>query len=181
MRLLTAKIGRLEIGNGGIAEFTQADVGHALGLIKHPKAILIGRVKYAVQKELYDQLEYALWDSAVVLAILNKWKIPKDLHGTQFLRRMAKMALSECLEPQHCTQCQGRGELITENLKIQCESCEGLGHKPKSDRQRADRMNMAKSTWADTWSEPYRLVQIELDKWEDIFRRALHYRLKRIA
>lgn len=178
MRLLTAKIGSLELGNGGIPEYTQSDIGHALGLIKHPRAILVGRVKYADQKELYPELEYVLWDSAVVLAIANCWKVPDHLHGTQFLRRMAKMALAECLDPQHCAQCQGRGELIAENLKIQCQSCDGMGHKPKSDRQRAVRMNIARSTWSDTWSEPYRLVQIELDKWEDIFRRALHVRLK---
>lgn len=51
-------------------------------------------------------------------------------------------ALSEFMGPQ-CSACNGARELVTEQLRVECESCGGSGLKRYSDWERASRMKMS--------------------------------------
>jgi hypothetical protein len=63
--------------------------------------------------------------------------------------------LDELAEPSHCVTCEGRGEVMLGALATQCGSCEGTGTIGASDRERAERIDRALSTYQAGWRKPY--------------------------
>lgn len=51
--------------------------------------------------------------------------------------RMFDAIIKEIRSPRLCWECNGRGERVTNQLKRQCEACEGTGKRPQSKKARA--------------------------------------------
>jgi len=80
---------------GGVSGF---DIADASGLCRNmPRHwYLAGRLKWAQDWTVANELEYALWMRTTKLAVAEKWKIKK---GALQLRKLAGLAIAETADP----------------------------------------------------------------------------------
>ncbi len=168
--------GRLEGVPTGRPEITSQDIAHALGMIKHVGACLMGRVMYADQKAYWPALEACLETDVLEAISREGWRVsPADAAG------VCRAAVAEFLDPQNCKACAGQmtsPDPRNPALVVVCKVCEGSGKGVWSDRRRAKMAGITRHGW-NAWVAlyPERVLPI-LDKYHDIFWSGLKRRLQ---
>lgn len=75
------------------------------------------------------------------------------------IHRCAVCVLTEFREDKRCGYCGGNGvmpHIVDERRKeIRCAACYGTGLTHRSDRARADALDVTRTRWASTWRAPY--------------------------
>src|SRR5713226_8019910 len=160
---ITAQTKSFQLTAKDFIRLTPEDVAHAMGKIHKRKelkhASLVLRVKYADQKELMRDLEIALWLAVVDMSNRNHWKYPKNRIGKEFYRKMARLAISENVNPQICPKCKGTNiRKLRGGKTTDCGPCDGTGHKFNSERERARFLGLSHMVFIYTWSERYKKV-----------------------
>lgn len=92
----THKIANLfGVGGGGVPEL---DPATAAGLCQGMRRewYLAGRLKWALDWSVANELEYLLWIDGTDIAKSGRWKIPK---GREYVRKMAGLAIAELADP----------------------------------------------------------------------------------
>ena len=93
--LQSQRIGDHDNIPGGITEVDQS-VASALCSGMRRECYLAGRLKWAGDWSVANELEYKLWIYAVDICNREKWRVQK---GREMLRKMAGLAISEMAEP----------------------------------------------------------------------------------
>lgn len=155
----------VEIGHahGGIAKLTGIDVAGAMGMadISQGEQQLM-LAMYCGDLEALRQLEYSIYLKAVDIAIAKGWKV---VRGKEYLRGVCQLAICEIVGHNRCRKCNGTK--FNKDHKS-CRRCEGSGmEKPVSGNQKADYIDMPRTTWHPVWDGRYVVVLGELQRWHD--------------
>lgn len=172
LALLTAKVQRYVVSDGGIPEVTQEDMSHAMGYIRDKRAALLIGVKYCGRSEDVWELDFALWQSAILR--FPEWQRDKEyIKGREFIRHLCQMALNEHMEEHTCHTCKGTSAKLKEDLKHAfhkdfefCSTCNDSGKVRPSEKDRARIVGVNFKLWERHWSEKYRQIQAILNDWE---------------
>ena len=175
---VTARAVPLEPSISSFGRLTTNDILHALGLIAHPGAVLLVRVKYCQQSELLSDLDLRFWQATVNKALEHNWPYPRKMEGKEFFRNMGRLALSENIQPGICLECGGTGKAILNDLLADCPPCRGSGRSSHPEASRARMLDMPYMTWKNTWAERYRHIQGIADHWESVGLGGLQKRLQ---
>jgi len=174
LSIMTARVATLEKMPTGIPTITQQDVLGAMGMINHPCASLLLRVKYAHQFDFMDDLEHC-----IMIYIEKLWR---DNHWPRYRGSMLKLCeflLWEHIWPRRCVSCGGIGEKTVETGKVyQCGSCKGTGVRKIHDKDRASVLEIPYTTFRRKWSPIYQELLASMDRIEAIGRGALRKRLE---
>lgn len=102
------------------------------------------------------------------LAVRHKWPPPKPGN----LTRLVVTAMREKVSRRPCTTCAASGWVWYPAIKRDkpCTVCQGRGYFPWSQRERADAMGIALSTYQEVWQDRYLAVLDHID-WRE--RRSL--------
>lgn len=175
LALLTARVQRFHLAPGGIPNLTAEDMAHALGLLRQEEVRLYARIKYCGQVEYADKLAGRIRVYVMTRKLDSGWRIRRP----DFLLDMAYLLIAESVDPGVCPTCIGRAEVRPETGPvIICPDCNGSGKRPWHDTDRARAMDLAKSSWCETWSDRYKEAKEEtVDKWDAICGPALRKRL----
>lgn len=165
---VTARAVPLEQSASAFGRYTQEDVLHALGLIAHPTASILIRVKYCHQTELLPDLDLYFWQATVNKALEQGWSYPRKMEGKEFFRNIGRLALSENINPNICLECGGTGKAILNDLLSDCLPCRGSGRSSHPEAARARLIGMPYMSWKNTWADRYRHIQGIADAWESI-------------
>lgn len=179
---------KFDIGSGGIPELTPQDI--AAGLAYVPAGLgrevliavgwpdgadmrrLIGMACDLAHAEIQRQHE-AITRAGIDYAI-SKWnrrRVPAKPETAKQWPRTAYDRLPDiivaCVEeiakPNHCTSCNGRGEILRADLKVMCPHCGGSGIVPVSDRKRAAAMGLSHQTYSERgWDRVYNWMLSEM-------------------
>lgn len=84
-----------------------------------------------------------------------------------------RAVLEELARPNLCPDCGGAGEMMLEALRVVCETCEGRGLLPVSDRARAARIGRDEAAYRRTWRPMYEWLLRLLSDAETKARREL--------
>lgn len=174
---VTAKAAPLERSISSFDRLSPEDILHSLGLIQHPGAVLLLRVKFCQQTEYLQDLDIRFWMAIGDLAQREKWPYPIKLKGRQFYRNCGRMALSEHISPHICLACAGNSGMILNNKWISCPECSGTGRKRPSESRRARFVGMPFETWRRGWNDRYKRILEIADIWEGIGIGAMKKRL----
>lgn len=172
LRLLSAQASQYELSEHSWEALQPADIAHALGLIKHKPAAVLGRIMFADQTSLMAPLTFALAD-----------RTAKRLHLTRNPARLALVcynAIQYFIDPKLCSSCHGAESIQLENTigLIKCQTCEGTRMaKPLSQRQLAEFCDIPWSSWQEHWGEVYDEAEYGLHHYLDIVIGALAKRL----
>ena len=150
------------MGVGGKAELTKAELAAVLCKI-HPDAQALAFWRYVGDESVMPKLQYQAWLQTVDVFNRQGWKGYKDKHGP-LTRKFGLMALYETLHRKPCTGCGGSRYEPTGEW---CSTCDGSGYSrdPVNDRQRAEAVGMAYTTWVSTWRGRYQLVRQRIGHW----------------
>jgi hypothetical protein len=66
-----------------------------------------------------------------------------------------RAVLEELARPNLCADCGGAGEVMDDALRVRCETCDGRGVLPVSDRARAARIERDEAAYRRTWRPMY--------------------------
>lgn len=102
------------------------------------------RLKYSNDPKVYKS-------AVLLLAKRMGWK------NSDMLQRICELAIREWLLGM-CIECKGAREVIVGDLRITCPSCEGIGVKRYSDRERERFVGLEARSW-DRWVKKYEAVQ----------------------
>ena len=181
LSMATAKAMPLERFISGYGRITQYDVIHALSSVKHSGAILFLRVKFCGQYEFIEELDHIFWKSVIDLANEEKWSYPRKRIGSEFLRNMGILALSESISTNICLECAGTGMEVSQEGKIVAHGpCRGSGRSIHSDRSRARLMGISWSTWNTSLDDRYRQILQICDLWQEIGLSGMAKRLRNV-
>lgn len=155
---LTARAAPLDaISRGGSTPSTgQATAAALSGLSEH--AMALAMVRYVGDVSPMPQLAYAAWLRAVDVANRDGWRPPR---GSEIVRKMAKAAIFEAIEPHRCGACNGTGYLSARA----CHRCGGTGNEPIRDATLAQALGVDKSNYSRTWKPRYQAVKSEVGNW----------------
>jgi len=144
--LITARASKLERGNGGLPEITEADICYALALLRANGAALLLRVKIAGQE---------------------KWrpKLIAELHQAdgRSSEQLCQLAVEEYCSPALCSTCNGRESHKVGALLIVCETCNGSGKHGKPCH--ALHLGISDADWSRIEDRYSRLLS-RLSSWE---------------
>lgn len=71
------------------------------------------------------------------------------------LPTLAAAVIGEIAHRPHCSSCEGRGSLMSGELRVVCKGCGGSGVVPISDRRRAAAIGRDESTYRSKWRGVY--------------------------
>lgn len=145
--LITARASKMERGSGGIGDITEADICHALALIRVEGAAYLLRVKIAGQDRYRPHL----------IAALERRE--------QKHRKLCHIAVSEYCAPALCQTCNGRESHRIGDLLIVCPACNASGKYRHPDP--AKQIGCTARQWA-ALEAPYRDMLGRLSVWESI-------------
>ena len=167
LAMLAVKVQRFQPSPGGIPVITAEDIAHILGMIKSTRAALYARIKYSGQDEYAKELS-ELMRTQVLSEVedIARWKGK----GGDWVLKLCQMALVESIDPNTCSWCNGVAEVTLEDgQRIECGGCNGSGHRPWRDKDRARLADISPSAWCNYWSERYRTIQqITCDRYEEL-------------
>lgn len=83
-------------GSGGIPEWTPALAAACCAGNMPKNWYNAARLKYALDWSVANDLEYAVWMDAALIAAREKWKIPT---GREYIRKMSGLAIAETAAP----------------------------------------------------------------------------------
>ncbi len=121
----------------------------------------------------HDRREIERLKLAAAQAKAKLWPYDPQMHV-----RIRRVVLDELSAPNHCPHCGGAGEVMDGELRIACPKCEGRGHEPVTDRQRAERIGRDESSYRATWRELYGWLYRELADAEAGARKAFMVALR---
>ncbi len=171
--MLCAKTAHLEPVISTFGALCRDDVSMALALVKNLPATMLVRIKYAddvsnvatFEDELVASIERGMLRHVEQFGAPQRWRAPRP----GFLRDMCRLALAECLSPNLCWNCGGRmGALVPPGKWVECIECAGTGHKRLQDAKRIELLGVNMYIWRKTWKVRYRVIQGQLDKYEDV-------------
>ena len=145
--LITARASRMERGSGGISDITEADISHALALIKVLGAAYLLRVKIAGQDKFRPHL----------IAELER-REQKHI-------RLCHIAVTEYCAPALCKTCNGREAHRIGELLIVCPTCNGSGKYRHPDP--SEQLGLTGRQWG-ALEGTYRDILGRLSVWESI-------------
>lgn len=152
----------LPSAHGGMS---QAQVAGALhGLAADP--YLAGLLCEAGHIEIWPRVFRRLYREADKFATREEWNLPR---GPRQVKLVVLLALVEAIYPSViCPQCRGEG--VSPNpWKVDdrraCNLCDGRGRVPKTERSRADIIEVDKSNWHRIWRPRYGAVWQVLQDW----------------
>ncbi|WP_368566185.1 hypothetical protein [Pseudoxanthomonas sp. UTMC 1351] len=99
----------------------------------------------------------------------------------ELLPAMARAALTEIAYPHHCPACCGHKQTTKDQLVVVCQTCEGAGTVPVSDRARAGSLGVSDSTYRRSWRLCYEFLLIKVRDAEAAAASALGGVLKRAS
>ena len=94
--------------------------------------LLLWKARYLLESKAYLEARRKL-----VEVFLERYRSESPLMA----EKCVDEALSEFMGPA-CSSCNGARELVTESLRVTCETCQGSGLKRYSDWERASRMQI---------------------------------------
>lgn len=71
------------------------------------------------------------------------------------LPTLAAAVIGEIAKRPHCHACEGRGEVMSGDLRVMCKVCGGSGVVAVSDRRRASALGRDESTYRERWRAVY--------------------------
>lgn len=71
------------------------------------------------------------------------------------LPTLATAVINEIAKRPHCPSCEGRGELMSGDLRVICKGCGGSGVVAVSDRRRAAALGRDESSYRERWRGVY--------------------------
>lgn len=71
------------------------------------------------------------------------------------LPTLAAAVIDEIAKCSHCPACEGRKEVPSGEVRLQCKACEGSGVVPISDRRRAAAIGRDESSYRERWRGVY--------------------------
>lgn len=74
------------------------------------------------------------------------------------LPTLAAAVIGELANRPHCHGCEGRGEILSGELRVICKGCGGSGVTAVSDRRRAAALGRNESTYRESWRTVYEWV-----------------------
>jgi len=153
---------------GAIPKLHPETIAFALGRVKKKNAgaVYLLRIKYAGD-DCWKDLERRLWMRVIDLANRQKWKYPAHLKGTEFYRRMCRLAAWEHIHHHVCPACLGRAQALIDNKLLVCESCNGSAHSQMTDDKRAEFLGVDNEFWSLAWSTRYSRIRFILNQWEE--------------
>jgi hypothetical protein len=187
--MLTTRVKTLAAASGGVPKMTQAEAARFLqGLKRGP--FLMGMAVNCGATEVLGELESYMWryvrdlaeglrenenGELVQMPNFNAWPL---CHGQQYCRRIAILAIYECLIPRpiRCARCLGRGYIVLHGQEMPCDDvivagrvekrgCNNSGGQKLSARQRADLIGIPWTSWRDGWNWRYEMVLAEASGW----------------
>lgn len=160
---ITQNAGRVGVSTvPGLGAF---DAAAALaGLPRGP--YLLARVMLALDESCRRELEKQLWSEMCSFAYAEKWIVPI---GQELLRKMAKIAIAEVVDPALCKGCRGRGSIYPRGgLARACGACFGSGRGVLSASAKARAVGMDKSNWCRLWGARYLVFVTLARNWEQV-------------
>jgi len=172
---LNAKVQHFAMAPGGIPTITSEDVSHILALVErraqkfHIEPFILSqyvRLIHLGQSSYSESVARALRREIRNIKQIEKWRVPRK----EFLLDMCFLALSEAHDARICPDCLGRAGGTINGRYIVCEPCKGTGKRKITDKDRAEALGIHPDSFYNTWRKRYRLIQTQIDKWEDIFQ-----------
>ncbi len=167
----TARGGQYEayIG-GGVAQFTSAQVGHALAGFKRGEDEFEPLPEGAFRILL---LRYAGGDhndtDALIRCLLESGKAQMDWTERTARTVVCRCVVREFLSARRCGVCDGRQVVWHNNLMTPCEACGGSGYKPLSASLRARDLGLPVATFKNGPAERIYLGRYKrLVEWEEV-------------
>lgn len=159
---LTAQSPSLIMGMGGKPALTKAELAGVICKID-PDAQAWALYRYVGDEGVMHRLQYQAWVQSAKVFAEYRWRGHEKKHGP-LTRKLGLMALYETLHRKPCTGCGGSRY---EPAGGWCEACDGSGYRrdPVNDRQRAQAIGMAYTTWVSTWRARYILVRRQIGHW----------------
>lgn len=102
---------------------------------------------------LHDRRILEACMNAEMLAKADRWPWNPALYG-----RFCDVVLDELRDPDKCTICKGRGNVLRESLWVSCIKCNGTGHKKEKKTWRANRLGLKEHVYRNTWDRVYQWV-----------------------
>lgn len=172
---LNAKVQHFSMAPGGIPKLTSEDVSHILALVEK-EAQKQGIEQFVItqyirlihlgQGNLSENVARALRREIRLIKDSEGWRVPRK----EFLLDMCLLALSEAHDARICPDCLGRAGGYIDSRYVICEPCKGTGKRKVTDKDRAQALNIHPDSFYNTWRKRYKLIQVRIDKWEDIFQ-----------
>lgn len=151
-------------GGGGYSNVSRTELAGYLQNVESLPSLLVW-AQYINAEGVQGQLLYEAELRVADIAADRGWRPPR---GKQLLRRMARLAVLELVEPLKCPSCRGTG---ANRLGRRCKLCRGSGNRKVTERQRARLLDVPQSTWERTWQRRYHRV---LSHFESLTVEALH-------
>jgi hypothetical protein len=140
-------------------------------------------------------LERNLWVRVQGMSDREDWEFSRQMN----CRRLAGLALYECIDDLRCQICNGKGtttfqlhhepglifspyyERLNEHEgRVRCLACQGGGKVRLSGRKRADLCGISKDSWARIWGRRYEPVYEIANGWVNDASRYLAKRLREL-
>lgn len=167
----TAKGSSYEIAtSGGTVQFTAAEVGHALaGRMREEEHDPLPEGAYRVL--LVRFASGSATDVATLIRLLRDEDASKRRDWVDYCAQSLSCAcaVQEYMEASICPACNGRGQVMDDDLLVPCEVCDKTGRKPRSAGARARALGLPLETFRRRPAETYYLSRLaRLYHWESI-------------
>lgn len=175
---LNPKVAQLEIGYGGQAEFSPADIAAAIGLCDSGLAAL-GLWLYCDSIPARQALLARYLQLVDDRAEQEDWgrHLP-EAKMTATKRSLVQGAMQELRNGSQCSGCGGTGWGIENGKPAECSVCQGSGYASISARQRARLCRMPWESFRRTWHERYLWLVTHLHREHGAFLGQFQRRLR---
>lgn len=100
------------------------------------------------------ELHYHMGDVALEQASARGWQYKSEVT----LRRVAELALAECLGSGKCKKCKGQKSVTIANVVKTCRSCNGVGNRTLSNSQRARLVGLCEESYRRYWQTKHQVL-----------------------
>lgn len=155
---------------------TPEDVAGAMQGLDRGAYLLLLR-KWVLDTSVQNELFYRVYVAVAGLAADNGWKVPK---GQEYLRKLARLAVAEIVDPMKCSLCKGRTEIWKrgENKPVVCPKCSGTGYGKITAAERYKTVGIDKRNWERTWADRYEMIYKFVNEWEHEALRAIRRNIR---
>lgn len=142
---------------------TQAEVAGMLAGLER-RAYYAGLLCLAEQWTCLRRVQGNLYHYAIELAGDEEWDLRR---GPRPLLDLVHLALLEMTGPtMQCLACDGQGKLDRPGSgRRSCDLCEGSGRIPRTQKSRAELIQVDERNWRRVWRDRYRGVYGGLQNW----------------
>ena len=168
LAMVAVSAAQLERGPAGFERLTREDLLLCLAQADSGPADLL-RVKYAGD---YSYIRLQQLRVRFLIMLDDNWDqqklpVPRNKIGKNWRHDMGALVLCEHIDVNVCWTCHGVGQkTATMGRVFGCPAGKGSGRKRPTDSQRARWLDIPKTTFCSTWSQPYRMLQSLAHQWE---------------